>query len=268
LLHLRRQAPKHTHVLRLLKDAYLKLEDWKGLTGLLPELKRLQAMKDEELQQLELQCHRHQLELSLAGLPDSADAQERLRSLSRSWQAVPQPLLRNPLLINHYADLMIKIGAEVEVEKMLRDLIKRQWDEHLVRLYGRIQGEDAEKQLNVARGWLKQHSDSADLELTLGRLCMRNAHWGKAISHFERSLELRADAETARQFAADSAPACTFRYTTGTDAVNRTPGTLAGRFFISLFADPTYAGLGAQANTSEWICCSATPFSASRSSNA
>jgi HemY protein len=199
LLHLRRQAPKHTHVLRLLKDAYLKLEDWKGLTGLLPELKRLQAMKDEELQQLELQCHRHQLELSLAGLPDSADAQERLRSLSRSWQAVPQPLLRNPLLINHYADLMIKIGAEVEVEKMLRDLIKRQWDEHLVRLYGRIQGEDAEKQLNIARGWLKQHSDSADLELTLGRLCMRNAHWGKAISHFERSLELRADAETFRE---------------------------------------------------------------------
>ncbi|SEA77444.1 heme biosynthesis HemY N-terminal domain-containing protein [Marinobacterium iners] len=199
LLHLRRQAPKHTHVIRLLKEAYLKLEDWKGLTELLPELKRLQAMKDDELEQLELQCHLHQLEYSISSLPDGADAQERLRSLSRSWQSIPQPLLRNPVLVSRYTDLMIEIGAEVEVEKMLRDLIKRQWDEHLVRLYGRIQGENAEKQLNIARGWLKQHADSPGLELTLGRLSMRNAHWGKAINHFERSLELQPDAETFKE---------------------------------------------------------------------
>ena len=28
---------------------------------------------------------------------------------------------------------------------------------------------------------------------------MRNAHWGKAINHFERSLELQPDAETFKE---------------------------------------------------------------------
>jgi len=199
LLELRRQAPKHTHILRLLKEVYLRLEDWKGLSELLPDLKRLQALKTSEIEQLELQCHLHRLDMSLSRLPESADTQERLRSLSRAWQSIPQSLSRNPHLVSRYTELMIEIGAEAEAEKTLRDLIKRQWDEHLVRLYGRLQGEQPEKQLNLARGWLKQHPDSADLELTLGRLSMRNAHWGKAISHFERSLELSPDAETFRE---------------------------------------------------------------------
>lgn len=199
LLELRRRAPKHTHILRLLKEVYLRLEDWKGLSELLPDLKRLQAMKTAEIEQLELQCHLHRLDLSLSRLPENADAQERLRSLSRCWQSIPQSLSRNPDLASRYTELMIEIGAEAEAEKTLRDLIKRQWDEHLVRLYGRVQGEQPEKQLNLARGWLKQHPDSADLELTLGRLSMRNAHWGKAISHLERSLELRPDPETFRE---------------------------------------------------------------------
>lgn len=199
LLHLRRQAPKHTHVVRLLKDTYLKLEDWKGLTELLPDLRRLQALKEAELTQLEQQCHLHQLEQSMSHLPDNATAPERLRALSRTWQAIPQPLLRNDALVRRYADLMIGIGAETDVEKMLRDLIKRKWDDQLVNLYGRICGEQPDKQMNTAKGWLKQHPDSADLELTLGRLSMCNAHWGKAIAHFERSLELRPDAETFRE---------------------------------------------------------------------
>lgn len=199
LLELRRQAPKNTRILRLLKEVYLRLEDWKGLSELLPDLKRLQALKTAEIEQLELHCHLHRLDLSLSRLPENADAQERLRSLSRCWQSIPQSLSRNPDLASRYTELMIEIGAEAEAEKTLRDLIKRQWDEHLVRLYGRLQGEQPEKQLNLARGWLKQHPDSADLELTLGRLSMRNAHWGKAISHFERSLELRPDPETFRE---------------------------------------------------------------------
>jgi HemY protein len=199
LLHLRRLAPKHSHLLRLLKQVYLKLGDWKGLAALLPELERLQVVSGDELERLELQCHLHRLEATVSTVPESADTQTRLRHLSRCWQAIPQARQYNPELASRYVDLMSRIGAEAEAEKVLRDLIKRQWDEDLVRLYGRIVGENAEKQLNVARGWLKHHPDSAALELTLGRLSMRNAHWGKAISHFERSLELHPDGETFKE---------------------------------------------------------------------
>jgi len=191
LLSLRRQAPKNTQVLRLLKETYLRLEDWLSLIQLLPELKKQHVLGSDDIAALEKRCHRSRLEQSLETLPEDADATEQLRTLSRSWQAVPQHLQRDDDLATDYVELMRRIGAEQEAEGVLLDLIKRRWDEHLVRLYGVLQGQDPHKQLENAQSWLKRHPDSADLELTLGRLNMRTQCWGKAISHFERSLELK-----------------------------------------------------------------------------
>ncbi|GAA0789901.1 heme biosynthesis HemY N-terminal domain-containing protein [Marinobacterium sediminicola] len=196
LLNLRRQAPKNTQVLRLLQQVYLRLEDWLALIQLMPELKRQGVLNDTQLAELEQQCHLQRLEQSLTTLPTEADDQEKLRTLSRSWQAVPQHLLRDPALIGRYTDLMRQIGAEAEAEEVLLDLIKRKWDIGLVEAYGTLAGKDPQKQLNIAKGWQKKHPDCAELELTLGRLSMRNELWGQAISHFERSFELDPRVET------------------------------------------------------------------------
>ncbi len=196
LLNLRRQAPKNTQVLRLLQQVYLRLEDWLALIQLLPELKRQGVLNEAQLAELEQQCHLQRLQQSLATLPTEADAQEQLRVLSRSWQAVPQHLLRDPVLVRRYSELMRQIGAEAEAEQVLQDLIKRKWDSTLVGVYGTLAGKEPHKQLEVAKGWLKKHPDCAELELTLGRLSMRNELWGQAISHFERSFELDPQVET------------------------------------------------------------------------
>ncbi len=196
LLNLRREAPKNTQVLRLLQQVYQRLEDWLSLIQLLPELKRQGVLDERQLADLERECHLKRLEQSLATLPADADAQEPLKVLSRSWQAVPQHLLRDPALVSRYTELMRGIGAEAEAEQVLLDLIKRKWDAMLVELYGTLAGKDPHKQLDHAKGWLKKHPDCAELELTLGRLSMRNALWGQAISHFERSFELAPRVET------------------------------------------------------------------------
>ncbi|GAA0699596.1 heme biosynthesis protein HemY [Marinobacterium maritimum] len=196
LLNLRRQAPKNTQVLRLLQQVYLRLEDWLSLIQLLPELKRQGVLNEGQLAELEQQCHLQRLQQSLATLPAEADEQEQLRVLSRSWQAVPQHLLRDPALVRRYSELMRQIGAEAEAEQVLQDLIKRKWDLTLVEVYGTLAGKDPQKQLDTAKGWLKKHPDCAELELTLGRLSMRNELWGQAISHFERSFELDPRVET------------------------------------------------------------------------
>lgn len=197
LLNLRRQAPKNTQLLRMLKDTYLRLEDWLALIQLLPELKKQHVLDTDAAAALELQCHRNRLQQCLHALADSADADEKLRTLSRSWQAVPQALQRDPELAAEYVELMRSIQAEQEAESVLLDLIKRRWDAPLVRLYGLLQGKDPHKQLEQAERWLKRNPDSAELELTLGRLNMRLENWGKAIDHFERSLELQPGGEAA-----------------------------------------------------------------------
>ncbi|MBR9827884.1 MAG: heme biosynthesis protein HemY [Oceanospirillales bacterium] len=196
LLNLRRQAPKNTRVLRLLQQTYQRLEDWLALIQLLPELKRQKVLSDADLSALEQQCHLQRLNQCVATLPADTDMQERLQVLSRSWQAVPQHLLHDPVLVGRYTELMRTIGAEAEAETVLLDLIKRKWDARLVELYGTLAGKDPSKQLETAKGWLKKHPDCAELELTLGRLNMRNEHWEQAISHFERSFELAPRVET------------------------------------------------------------------------
>ncbi|MBA4501625.1 heme biosynthesis protein HemY [Marinobacterium marinum] len=196
LLNLRRLAPKNSQVLRLLQQVYLRLEDWLALIQLLPELKRQGVINDREMMQLEQQCHLQRLAQSLATLPADTDEQEKLRVLSRSWQAVPAHLLRDPELITRYSDLMRQIGAEAEAEAVLQDLIKRKWDNHLVEVYGTLAGKDPQKQLDTAKGWHRKHPDCAELELTLGRLSMRNSLWGQAIGYFERSFELAPRVET------------------------------------------------------------------------
>jgi HemY protein len=99
-------------------------------------------------------------------------------------------------MIQRSIEQLVSAGSEDKAESFLQDKIKRQWDEDLVNLYGRIKGESAHKQLEEAKGWLKKNQDSAALKLTLGRLAMRNEQWGKAVDYMEESLALEKRPET------------------------------------------------------------------------
>mgnify|MGYP005991219607 FL=1 len=196
LLRLRRLAPKHTYVMRLLKDVYVRLQDWHGLTNLIPELRKHKVLKEEEIAALEQTCYSELLSSTLAKLPAEADNDTRLQALTKEWKSLPSSLSHDKAMIQRYIAQLITAGSEDKAESFLRDQIKREWDEDLVNLYGRVKGEDAHKQLEVAKGWLKKNPDSAALKLTLGRLAMRNEQWGKAVDYMEESLALEKRPET------------------------------------------------------------------------
>lgn len=196
LLRLRRLAPKHTYVMRLLKDVYLKLQDWHGLTNLIPELRKHKVLKEEEIAALEQTCYSELLGGTLSKLPVEADNITRLQALTKEWKSLPSALSNDKAMIQRYVEQLVAAGSEDKAESFLRDQIKRKWDEDLVNLYGRVKGEDAHKQLDVAKDWLKKNPDSAALKLTLGRLAMRNEQWGKAVDYMEESLALEKRPET------------------------------------------------------------------------
>jgi len=55
LVRLRKQSPHHPFVLKLLKTTYLRLEDWRELSKLLPELRKRSVLPESELEELERQ---------------------------------------------------------------------------------------------------------------------------------------------------------------------------------------------------------------------
>lgn len=185
--------PRHPALLQLLKQAYYRLGDWNGLRELLPQLEKHANMREEELQQLELEVYQHLL-MDATSRRDKDKLRETWQSLSGRWQ-------RNMELRGLYARQLHEIGDDVEAEKHLRWLLNREWHPGMAKLYGCLTGADAATQLTVADGWLKEYGENADLLTCIGRLCLRNELWGRARQFFEKSLLLRSDPATSAELA-------------------------------------------------------------------
>ena len=197
LLRLRKQAPHHPFVLKLLKNTYVRLEDWRELSRLLPEIRKRNLMDGKELGDLERlvwhnllhraaeECRRH------SGEPSAS-----LEPLTRLWDELPGFLRRDEHTIREYARLLAELGDEAQAETLLRKVLRNHWGDDLVNLYGRVKGLKPDEQLLVAEQWLKDRPNNAELLLALGRLSLRNELWGKAREYFETSLRLRRSRET------------------------------------------------------------------------
>ncbi|MAX33426.1 MAG: heme biosynthesis protein HemY [Halomonadaceae bacterium] len=197
LTRLDKQLPDHPQILKLLKQAYLSVSDWDGLRRLMPRLARHQLIAEDERQELEQRAYR-ELIVQASRNPDDI---ERVRNL---WADMPDHLRSNIELVGLYAEALVRGGEEGIAERLLRHSLKDHWDARLVLRYGLL-NVDASRQLAYAEKWLQERPNDPDLLLTLGRLSLRNAYWGKAQEYFESSQRQRPSgvvcAELARLFA-------------------------------------------------------------------
>ncbi|MGC3873849.1 heme biosynthesis protein HemY [Halomonas sp. GXIMD04776] len=197
LTRLERQLPEHPQVLKLLKQAYLSVNDWDGLRRLMPRLTRHQLVTQEERHELEKRAYR---ELLIQAARNPSDI-ERVRSL---WADIPDYLRSDIELVGLYTEALVRGNEEGLAERLLRHTLKEHWDSRLVLRYG-VLNVDARRQLVYAEKWLQERPNDPDLLLTLGRLSLRNAYWGKAQEYFEASQRQRPSgvvcAELARLFA-------------------------------------------------------------------
>ncbi|MCP3869707.1 MAG: heme biosynthesis protein HemY [Gammaproteobacteria bacterium] len=180
LQHLRRIAPRHTHVLKMLKELYERVGDWDELNQLLPELKKRKVINRQQILELEEKIY--------CNLLDKAASNNDLKQLNSTWKSIPHNVRENKNLFNLYTRHLMKNGAEDQVEELLRMSISNHWDVHLVDLYSRLSIKKGADQLSAAEEWLNDHPHNPVLLLTLGRLCMKNHLWGKARSYLEASI--------------------------------------------------------------------------------
>ncbi|GHC34575.1 heme biosynthesis HemY N-terminal domain-containing protein [Aidingimonas halophila] len=197
LTRLDRQLPNHPQVLKQLKQAYLSVNDWDGLRRLMPRMASQQLISQEEQHSLEQRAYR---ELLMQASQHPEDI-ERVRNL---WADMPDYLRGDVDLVVLYAEALIRGNEEGLAERLLRHSLKEHWDSRLVLRYGLL-NVDAGRQLAYAEKWLQERPNDPDLLLTLGRLSLRNAYWGKAQEYFEASQRQRPSgvvcAELARLYA-------------------------------------------------------------------
>ncbi|HSP00556.1 MAG TPA: heme biosynthesis HemY N-terminal domain-containing protein [Thioalkalivibrio sp.] len=197
LIRLRKQAPHHPFVLKLLKNTYVRLEDWRELSRLLPELRKRNVMENEELHDLERLVWHNLLQSAAEECRrQSGEPSAALEPLTRLWDELPGFLRRDEYTIHEYARLLAALGDEAQAETLLRKVLRNHWGDDLINLFGRVKGLKPEEQLLIAEQWLKDRPNNAELLLALGRLSLRNELWGKARESFETSLKLRRSRET------------------------------------------------------------------------
>lgn len=198
LVRLRKQSPHHPFVLKLLKTTYLRLEDWRELSKLLPELQKRNVLPEEEFNELQRLVWHNLLERAAEDCRRNRkeDPNASLEPLTRLWDELPGFLRRDEFTIRDYARLLADLGDEAQTETLLRKVLRNHWSDELINLYGRIKGHKPDEQLLLAEQWLKDRPNNAELLLALGRLSLRNELWGKAREYFETSLRLRRSRET------------------------------------------------------------------------
>lgn len=197
LIRLRKQAPQHPFVLKLLKNTYERLEDWRELSRLLPELRKRGLLDDQERTELERAIWHNLMQKAAAECRRQSDAQgSSLEPLTRLWDELPGVIRRDEHSIREYTQLLAELGDEAQAETLLRKVLRNHWSDELVNLYGRIKGHQPDEQLLAAERWLQDRPNNPELLLALGRLSLRNELWGKAREYFETSLKLRRSQET------------------------------------------------------------------------
>ncbi len=157
--------------------------------GALGALKSAQALSPTDHAVLEA-------ELAAQSLRESDDA----NALADRWDRLLAPLRARSDVVAAYAQRAVALRMEDAAASAIDTALKNQWNEALVLQFGRIPpGRIAATQPNArlltVEGWLRGHSDSPALAVTLGRLTREQQQWGKAEDYLHRAIAQGAGAD-------------------------------------------------------------------------
>lgn len=188
LQELQKLAPNNRQLLKLCSNTFAATGAWDDMVNLLPLLNKYAILQTEETTVLEIKTYTYVMrnELKKSGK----------QGLIACWDDLPRHVRNQVEIVENYAQLLLSLQAYNEVEQLIRNHLKRQWDVKLVKLYGLSLSSDVVKQISTAEGWLKNHQDDPALLLTLARLCIAHKLWGKARNYLDASLAIEANPDS------------------------------------------------------------------------
>lgn len=173
--------PPSAHLIRI--DALRAAHRADEALAELPNLHRVQLLDGLQYAKLELA-------VVLQALEEARDRD----ALSRIWNALPKGQKRSSDVLAAYLERAHGFGVD-DPAALIEAHLKQDWDESLARLYGRLDQPAPARRLKFAESWLANHTDSVGLNITLGRLSLREGLDAKAEEHLGRALALNNDAD-------------------------------------------------------------------------
>jgi HemY protein len=182
-------------LLRLLKEVYVKLEDWKNLGELIPSLKKLKVIDPQELERIQTRVFMEELYAAFdAGIAKPSE-QGVVADIEKVWKKASASHKEDEKIVKHYSELLLKANEKAMAAKVIETALTKRWSDALAIIYGEVDFGSSPQQLIMAEGWLKGRPANASLLLSLGRICMRNELWGKAKEYYEASIKISPSAD-------------------------------------------------------------------------
>jgi HemY protein len=173
----------NAHGLLLLARIHRQTGNWQALQALEPRLRSTRGISTAVADETVTQIYGDRLKAA-ANTNDAA----QLRS---AWKEMPKSLAQRPDIVVAYARAALACDEHEAAEVELRDLIKREWDEAAILVYGELESDDPLKTLETAEGWLPEHPEDPALLFTCARLSMQAELYGKARTYLETSIAIK-----------------------------------------------------------------------------
>lgn len=182
---------RHIHALRLALKANQRARNW-------PEVLRLVRLLDKR-NALHPALSRRLREMAY---DDLLGRQPDAESLRRFWNDMPPADRMQPQVALRAVSAFREYGLHDEARAVVERALDTEWDARLIRAYARCAGAEGSPallaQIERCEKWRQTRPGDAELELTLGALCLCQKLWGKAQRHLEDALAAASDPETVR----------------------------------------------------------------------
>lgn len=184
---------RHIHALRLALKANQQSKNWPEVVRLVRSLDKHDALHPALSSRL--------LELAYDDL--LSDRAHDAESIRRLWAEIPGQDRVKPFIAVRAARAFNQRGLHDDARVLVEKALAVEWDERLVRAYRNCaEGEGSPSllaQIERCEQWIYRHPNDAELELTLGLLCLRQKLWGKAQRHLEQVLSDATEPGTVRE---------------------------------------------------------------------
>ncbi|MFI4940182.1 MAG: heme biosynthesis protein HemY, partial [Burkholderiales bacterium] len=184
---------RHIHALRLALKANQRARNWTEVLRLVRSLDNHNALHPALSHRLR--------ELAYEAL--LLDRNHDAESIWNLWQTIPAADRVKPFVAVRAADTFNAHGLHDEARAIVEKALAAEWDDKLIRAYRKSAAAEGSPallmQIERCEAWRAQRPADAELELTLGTLCLRQKLWGKAQRHLERALSEAIDSVTVRE---------------------------------------------------------------------
>jgi HemY protein len=104
------------------------------------------------------------------------------------WARLNKQYKSKPAFISLQFVLLIKVGEQEAAWKLIKNALKKEWNDELLPLIGQL--EDNDKHLAHIERWLVDHQENANLFAIAGHICEHQKLWGKARDYYWQAISI------------------------------------------------------------------------------